>query len=678
DAPVPLMLTSPTGRVLRANRVASQLFGLGTDELEGMNPLERVHPEDLAAVAPTWQHMLTTSGPAATADDVRLLTPTGYRWHRVEATAARRPTGEFQYATVHLVDIDEARRTATQLGRSERRFGSLVETLPDAVMRFDRSERVTFANAAAVRVSQRMAAAGVVMRDGWPLLEPVAANTLSESIRLVFAKGETITVEYGIGSGEVEIWNESTLVPEFAVDGSVESVLMVGRDITDRRRHESDLAHRATHDALTGLPNRSLLLATVAQASDALDVDGSRLALLFLDVDRFKTINDTLGHGIGDQVLCNVAERFAAVLRPSDLLARLGGDEFTVLLTDIGTDEALQIAQRLQESLRDPVVIDGTIFRLTASIGVVEIDEPTRPADLLRWADAAMYEAKALGRDRVCRFDERLRAEAIERNELDRDLSAALDRSEFELFFQPEVDLCTGEVLGCEALLRWRHPTRGLMTADRFVPLAEENGTIVALGRWVLATACRAVLRWQRAGIVDESFVLRVNLSPRQIEQPGLASDVAQLLDELGLAPSQLCLEVTETALMRDVQAGMRALLELHEVGVTLAIDDFGTGYSSLGYLKRFPLDVLKIDRTFVDGLPEDTDDMAITTAILDLARSLGLAVTAEGVETEQQRRALIDLGCRRAQGYLFGRPMPAEELIEAIASSTDRATTWN
>ncbi len=673
SAPVPLMLLDHAGVVLRANASASEMFGLTPEELVGSNCLQRIEPSDLEDVAPRWISMLEANGSDVSTDEVRFLTPAGYRWHRVDANATRDPDGRFRYSTVHIVDVDDARRTAHQLGRSERRFGSLVENLPDAVMRFDQNHRVTFANAAAISTSQNMAAAGTVMRAGWPRLERTSESTLRESLTTVFAKGRPITVEYPVGSGAAEMWCESTFVPEFAADGTVESVLLVARDITHRRVEEAELAHRASHDTLTGLPNRSLLLTLLAEASAAREgvSDDRALALLFLDVDRFKTVNDTLGHGIGDELLCRVADRLGSVLRPSDTLARLGGDEFTVLLPDVGPGEAVLVANRLQQSLQDPIDIDGMTFRLTVSIGVVESAEPAEPADLLRWADAAMYEAKDQGRDCVCTFDDRMRAEVSERNELDRDLTGALDRREFVLHYQPEVDLESGTTVGCEALVRWHHPVKGVMSADRFISLAEENGTIVPLGRWVLRDACRTVARWRSEAIVDEDFVLRVNLSARQIDQAGLAQEVAELLADTGLPPAQLCLEITETALMRDVRAGLQALTELHEVGVRLAVDDFGTGYSSLSYLKRFPLDVLKVDRSFVDGLPDEAHDVAITTAILELARSLGLSVTAEGVETPEQREALLAMGCRRAQGYLFSRPVPEAELVAMMSAGS-------
>jgi len=673
DAPVPLMLMSPDGHVLRANRAAAGLFGQAPDDVVGTNALDRIHPDDLRDVIPRWATMLDAHGPEHSAEEIRFLTPAGHRWYRVDARATRTAAGEFTYSTVHLVDIDQARRTASQLGRSERRFGSLVESLPDAVMRFDRDRHVTFANAAAIRISDEMEAAGVAMEGGWPRLSHSASSTLNEALNHAFDSARTVTVEYVIGSGGTEMWTESTFVPECTADGAVESVLLLARDITERRRHEEDLAYRATHDNLTGLPNRSMLLSALAEANQTLDSspDGAPVAVLFLDIDRFKTINDSLGHGIGDELLCKVAERFSTALRPTDTLARLGGDEFTVLLPDTDAGDAVTVAERLQSTLLESFDIAGVTFRPTTSIGVVEWTEPTDPTDVLRWADAAMYEAKAQGRNRICVFDDRMRAEVGERNDIDRDLTGALERREFRLLFQPEVDIRTGRALGCEALIRWEHPTRGLMSPDRFIPIAEDNGSIVAIGEWVLREACRTVADWISAGWVDDEFVMRVNLSPRQLDQPGLAAQVAAALTEVGLDPAQLCLEVTETAIMRDVEAGLRALNDLHAVGVALAVDDFGTGYSSLSYLKRFPLDVLKIDRSFVDGIPDEPHDLAITTAILELSRSLGLLVTAEGVETEAQRLALIDMGCSRAQGYLFGRPMPADDLVAWTRATT-------
>ncbi len=357
DAPVPLMLLDRNGVVLRANQMAIDLFGNDGDALVGSNCLTRILPEDLEHVAPSWLPMLRRNGPDRSTDEVRFLTSAGYRWHRIDAAATRSTSGEFQYSTVHLHDTDDAHRTASQLGRSERRFGSLVENLPDSVMRFDSSHRVVFANPTAVRTSQEMAAAGVTMKAGWPRLDRAAANILEESLTTVFTKGRPVTVDYLVGSGGGARWTESTFVPEFGADGVVESVLLVGRDITHRRTQEAELEHQATHDTLTGLPNRSLLLSllTSAVAERGRRTDGRSLALLFLDVDRFKTVNDTLGHATGDELLCQVADRLGSVLRPCDTLARLGGDEFTVLLPDVGPGDAQMVASRLQASLSEPI-----------------------------------------------------------------------------------------------------------------------------------------------------------------------------------------------------------------------------------------------------------------------------------------------------------------------------------
>jgi diguanylate cyclase (GGDEF)-like protein/PAS domain S-box-containing protein len=664
EAPVPLMLVDADGVVLQANVATVDLLGIAHGVLVGSGIQTFVHPTDLRGTLPIWAAMVPSGGADEVTSEVRLITPGGPRWHRIDARASRGEDGRLTYTTIHLTDIDDARRAAAALDRSERRFRTLVENLPDAVLRFSPQGRIVFGNATGQRLRDDLVARGTPLVDGWPELPPEVRPVFTRAMRAALVDRERSTIEYGVGPRGDEIWSEATFVPEVSADGRVESVLLVARDITDRRRQDAELAHQATHDTLTGLPNRALLLGVLGQASDALGAGRSGIALLFLDLDRFKVVNDSLGHAVGDRLLCRVADRLAGALRPGDVLARLGGDEFTVLLHDVDEAAAVRVAGRLQLSLRAPVEVDGKSFPVAASIGVVVATETTDPADLLRWADAAMYRAKDLGRNRVCTFDDLLRAEVSERTELDRALARALEAGEFEVHYQPEVDLLSGRTVGVEALVRWRHPDRGLLSADRFVPLAEENGMIVPLGGWVLHEACRAVVRWIDQGLVDQSFVVRVNLSARQLDEPGLATEVADLLDQVGLAPQRLCLELTETALMRDATVGLRVLTELRDVGVHLAVDDFGTGYSSLSFLKRFPLDVLKIDRSFVDGLPEDVDDTAITTTILSLARSLGLSVTAEGVETEVQREALIGLGCTRAQGYLFSRPVPESDLV--------------
>jgi diguanylate cyclase (GGDEF)-like protein len=382
--------------------------------------------------------------------------------------------------------------------------------------------------------------------------------------------------------------------------------------------------------------------------------------VLFLDLDRFKVVNDSLGHSIGDVLLVEVARRLADLLRGGDTVARLGGDEFVMLLPDVaGSDEAVIIAKRVLAAIRRPIEVDADELFTTASMGIA-VWEASRPADgaataeaLVRDADTAMYRAKARGRDRYEIFDEDLRTQATARFHLETFLRRAVELGELEVHYQPEIDLHTGLLAGAEALVRWRHPVEGLLEAKTFIDLAEESGLILDLGSWVLKEACRQVGEWKRTD-GRELGTLRVNLSPRQIAHPDLLDTVVQALEIGGLEPSSLCLEITETALMSDAAASLSVLSALRSLGVELAIDDFGTGYSSLSYLKRFPVTVLKIDRSFVDGLGNDPDDTAIAGAIVSLGRSLGLSLVAEGVETPRHLHELRLLGCDRAQGYLF------------------------
>lgn len=590
-------------------------------------------------------------------------------WRPEDVTALRAVASLLEQVLARSIREDDSRAAAEALRLSEQRFQTLVDNLPDAVIRFDRTGKVLFANSTAERLRDRFALPGRTDDDGWPKPDPEVMPLVSGAIAEAFGNGVSRTLEYPVGQAGDRMWNEVTFVPERGEDDRVDSVLLVARDVTDRRRQAEELEHQATHDTLTGLPNRSLLVGLLEQAGETLARRDGSLAVLFFDLDRFKVVNDSLGHVAGDELLRVVADRVSSVLRPGDVLARLGGDEFTVMLTDVEESEAVGVAERLQAALRPPVVLEGKDFSVSASVGIVRTTTPLDPAELLRRADAAMYRSKDLGRNRICTFDESLLAEVSQRLELDQQLRRAFERDELRVHYQPEVDLARGTITGAEALLRWEHPDRGLLTAGEFVPVAEDNGMIVPLGSWVLAEACRTVAAWCDGGIVDHRFVIRVNLSARQLDRPGLAEEVASVLATTGLEPRRLCLEVTETALMNDADLGLAALGELHRVGVRLAIDDFGTGYSSLSFLKRFPLDVLKIDRSFVDGLPDDPEDVAIVTTILGLARSLGLAVTAEGVESEAQRQALVDLGCRTAQGFLFSAAVPPDDLASELAS---------
>ena len=428
----------------------------------------------------------------------------------------------------------------------------------------------------------------------------------------------------------------------------------------DGARRAAELEHMAYHDSLTGLPNRALVLHRLEQALRLEEhKHGHQTAVLLLDLDNFKVINDSLGHQVGDALLQSVGERLLGLVDPEDTVARLGGDEFIVLATRVaGPDDSGRLADRIATSLNAPFAIDGRSVTVTTSIGVA-LSRPggdQAPEALLRGADLALYRAKADGRARHALFDPRMEAEAMQRMELETDLRLALSRHELRLHYQPIFSLGGGELAGWEALVRWQHPTRGLVPPGMFIPLAEETGLIVALGRWVLDEGCRQLRAWHELS-GDTSLTMSVNVSARQFQHAGLVDEVKDALDASGLQPCRLKLEITESAIMRDAEASVASLRALEALGVELAIDDFGTGYSSLAYLKRFPVDTLKIDRTFVDGLGRDAQDAAIVLSVVALAHTLKLSVVAEGIETSAQQAELAMLGCDFGQGYLLGRP---------------------
>ena len=447
-------------------------------------------------------------------------------------------------------------------------------------------------------------------------------------------------------------------------------------DITQRKQSDLMLTHMALHDSLTGLPNRTLALDRLALALARTERHPSSVAVLFLDLDRFKVINDSLGHNFGDQLLVGVAARLRDAVRPSDTVARIGGDEFVVVCEDIvGVEDAARIAERIAEALSRPFDLTDDEVLLATSVGIALSSGPgDTPETLLRDADAAMYRAKEGGRNRYEVFDSSMRVEAVERLDLEQALRRALGRSEFRLFYQPVLDVETGTIVGVEALLRWQHPERGLLRPAEFISLAEETGLILPIGRWALQEACRQAKRWREADPDRPPLTVAVNLSARQLAQPDVADMVAEALESTGTDPSQVWLEITESVLTGDTEATIGALRALKALGVRLSVDDFGTGYSSLLYLKRFPVDTLKVDRSFVAGLGTHPEDTAIVAGVVGLAQTLGLTAIAEGVETEEQRAALLALGCDLAQGYLFGHPESPEDLAE-FPDTTQLAT---
>jgi diguanylate cyclase (GGDEF)-like protein len=422
--------------------------------------------------------------------------------------------------------------------------------------------------------------------------------------------------------------------------------------------------YRAYYDSLTGLPNRALFLDLLTQALNSFKSDHIPRAVLFMDLDQFKVINDSLGHRAGDELLIIAAQRLQNCLRPGDTAARLGGDEFIVLLDGVGeVEDAVQVAQRITEALGAPINLAGRHIVVSTSVGIALCEDAyCEPDDLLRDSDVAMYHAKAEGKARCKVFTADMHAQALRRLELENELRRAIEREELKLYYQPKVQLSTGKIVGMEALVRLDHPTFGLSSPKEFIPLAEEVGLINSLGRWVLGEACAEARRWQEQHPAAPPLVTSVNLSLVQFQGSDLVPEIAEILRQTGLAPSCLELEITERVVMEDVEYAIDVLEQLKKLGIKVALDDFGTGYSSLEALRRFPLDALKIDKVFVDGVSKSQKDTAVVQLVIDLAHGVGIQAIAEGVETIEQLTQLRAMGCDQAQGYYFWKPLMGEE----------------
>jgi diguanylate cyclase (GGDEF)-like protein/PAS domain S-box-containing protein len=555
--------------------------------------------------------------------------------------------------------------------QSEERMAALVQNASDVIAIIDTRATVRYVSPS-VRPILGYEPEALLNTTVLALVHPDDTSLVEHVITaLVQQPGATEQVQLRARHRDGAWLHVETIGHNLLHDPAIRGIVLNTRDVTERKVFEQQLTHQAFHDALTGLPNRALFVDRLHQALARAARHQTTNAVLFLDLDRFKTVNDSLGHEVGDLLLVAATERILGCIRPEDTVARFGGDEFTILLEDVGdSTQAVRVAERILEALQRPLVIAQHEIVVSASIGVVlSTSADSQPSDVLRYADVAMYQAKHAGRARFALYDRSMNNAALENLTLEHDLRRAIERDELRLHYQPIVELATGRIAGMEALVRWQHPQRGMLSPAVFIPLAEETGLILSIGTWVIEEACRTMHQWHQRFTDGPAPAISVNLSARQFRQPNLAHHVAQALQRSGLAPQYLTLEITESVVMEDAATTIVTLHDLKALGIKLAIDDFGTGYSSLSYLKRFPVDTLKIDRSFLAGLGQNPEDTAIVEAVTNLAHALNLSVTAEGVETAEVRQFLCTLGSEQAQGYFFGRPLPADAATQLLAT---------
>jgi diguanylate cyclase (GGDEF)-like protein/PAS domain S-box-containing protein len=653
------------GRLLYANDRLVELTGLSHDQLTGTGWLDMIHPDER-------ERVVSESGPAAVerrlATEFRIVRPDGaVRWVRTRASELRGSSGEHAGFVGSLEDVTSELEALREISAREAEYRMLAENSSDFLARHAPDGTYRYCSPACVAITG-YSPEELIGTSPFRLVAAEDRDAVRAYARLVSEREEPATAAYRLRCKDGQLrWLETT-ARAVRDDAGVRELVSVTRDISERKQAEIELSHAALHDTLTGLPNRALFLDRLGLALRRTERRSGSVAVLFCDLDRFKVVNDSLGHDAGDRLLVDVAGRIVTALRPADTVARFGGDEFTILCEDIaGEIEAATIAQRIVDVFRDPFLLeDGEVF-LATSVGIaIARGNDDRAEDLIRDADAAMYRAKERGKGRYEIFDEAMRADAVARLETESALRRAVERGELRLHYQPEVDLATGAVRGFEALVRWDHPARGLLGPNAFIPLAEETGLIVPIGEWVLREAATEAARWATAS--SEPLTLSVNLSARQLAQQDLVAMVRRAMAETGIDPATLCLEITESAVMESGSATTAQLRALKSLGIRLAIDDFGTGFSSLAHLRRFPVDVLKIDGTFVAGLGHEPQDASIAAAVISLAHALGLDTVAEGVETEEQLTILRSLGCDLGQGYLFGRPAPIDETVQLLA----------
>jgi diguanylate cyclase (GGDEF)-like protein/PAS domain S-box-containing protein len=655
------------GEMIYANDRLAEIYGMSAEEVRGHRWLDRVEATSREPVIQVASAVAQGGGPVAI--DVPLEDAAGARWVRINLAAIREPGGGGSFVGT-IEDVTAEVEARLELAAREAEYRVLAEHSGDCLSRHDLEGRYLYVSPASETLlgyrpeellGRTAAEVGFVHPDD-------AGPVGSLKREVVDGDRPTATAAWRVVRPDGSVrWVETAVRAVPDAQGKPYQVVAVTRDVSERKDAETRLAHQALHDSLTGLPNRTLFLDRLRHALRRADRSGGGVAVLFVDLDRFKLINDSFGHAAGDRLLCDVAARLRRALRPADTIARFGGDEVTVLCEDLdGEAGARAIARRIARLFDQPFIVeDGEAF-LQASIGIAIAGGGATPEDLIRDADAAMYRAKERGRSRVEVFDEAMRRDARERVATESALRRAIERDELRVHVQPVVGIRDERIQGFEALVRWEHPERGLVPPGEFIPLAEETGLVVPIGNWMLREVCRTLRRWHTE-LGARRVQCSVNLSVRHLQQPDLVATVQAALEEHGVPADRLVLEITESAVMENGSGTIETLHALKALGVRLALDDFGTGYSSLAHLHRFPLDVLKIDRSFTAALGDDHQGASIAGAIASLAQALGLATVAEGIEDSAQRRELERLGCTFGQGYLFSRPRPPEAFDDVL-----------
>jgi diguanylate cyclase (GGDEF)-like protein/PAS domain S-box-containing protein len=670
QTPLGMVLMDTAGTILRINRACAQIVGRHVDDLVGSDMSAVVHENDRPAVVSQLKALVSGDIDQLRAD-TRLVHGDGrVVWVGVHAACVREIDGSPQCVITQIEDITERRQAVATVAQAEERFRTTFERAPIGMI-------LTDVHGVLLRVNPAYCA--IVGRDADALVganvnivtHPDDVDDTSAQVEAL-TKGEidsfSMEKRYVHGDGAV-VW--VAVSASCVRDDSGAPLFLVGQveDITERRAMRERLTHAAIHDSLTDLPNRDLFIDRLEMALRRSQRSGRRVAVMFLDLDRFKMVNDSLGHEVGDRLLRAVADRMSSALRSSDTLARFGGDEFTILCDEV-TDEAhaLEIADRIRSTMRKPLTVTGAETFVSFSLGIaLSTDAEESGSTLLRQADMAMYKAKEHGAAHVEVFRPDSSPTSRSRLRTSTDLHGALERHELDIYYQPLVDLHTQTMVGLEALVRWRHPTRGVLMPDEFLSLAEDNGLVGPFGAWALGQTCRQAVDWnarrQAAGLQESRLNVAVTVAAGQLADARFPDLVADILADTGVNPERLWLEFTETALMRDAESSVKALHALRDLGLRLAIADFGTGYSSLAYLRQFPVEVLKIDRSFVREVDRRVEDTTVVKAIVGVGESLAMLIVADGVERWEQVGQLQSMGCHLAQGYLFGHPLRAQEI---------------